>query len=157
MLGQPPAQRPAALDLAVWRQHAQQTLIRPAVRADRLHADMIRTCLPMLVDPFTNRFFIAPGNHRVNQSIRASSRKIRVRETQAPPVIHIVWQAQVHLQELTSQGTRLAPVLLQDRRLLDAEKFVRSKNFAGLTGMLRRNVIRVGAVRTLAELIRSAG
>ena len=74
----------------------------------------------MLVDPFTNRFFVAPGDDRVDQAIRAASRKIRVREPQAPPIIHIVWQAHINLQELTGQGTRLAPVSFQDGCLLDA-------------------------------------
>ena len=77
------------------RQQSEQTLVRQRRLADGLDADMVRTGAPVLVDAGTDRLFVAPDYHGVDQPIGSAAGKVRVAETQPPPVVDVIGQAQI--------------------------------------------------------------
>src|SRR2546426_12260428 len=85
--------------LALRREGGEQPLIgqrgHGLVGVERLDADMVGAGCPVLVDAPADRRRVAPGDHRVDQSIGAAAGEVRRREAEAEQGVAAVHQLEV--------------------------------------------------------------
>src|SRR5215469_3816270 len=103
------AARRSASRSARGRQQLENTVIDDqlrTLRSDRLDADMVGAGVPVLLNPCADRAFVAPCDHRIQKSLRATSGQVLIPEALSPPAVDVVFQLHIARQRLACGAAR---------------------------------------------------
>src|SRR6266849_479880 len=131
--------------LALRRACVVQPLIgqrgRGPAGVERLDADMVGAGCPVLVDAPADRRRVAPGDHRVDQSIGAAAGEVRRREAEAEQVVAIVRHLEVAAEPRAADAPRPDRIGLGEHGLLWAQELARAQDAARLPRVRRRDQV----------------